>query len=205
MLSRNLFLKKWCSLLLILSMICVLQGCKKELKTGFSIQTHSGIPVLSMTAIDDFYFIDNVSVDLFIGTFQADTPSPFSVYENQEFPFHCFAIYICGKNEQYTIVLPTELKDYKNVDNHHLIKEISSDECFLDQYGYHVSYFGNIKYEESEKICIPKECFENTDGTLFIKLVPISKNDENFIVVNSIACLEVDYEIINENQVKFIL
>ena len=63
-----------------------------------------------------------------------------------------FGLYICKADYSLDVVNDMEISDYKMIDNHCFLKEISEEEAFSDEYGFTMSYRKGITYNHSEKL-----------------------------------------------------
>lgn len=125
-----------------------------------------------------------------------------------EYENYTFALYICeGEVGMSHLIYENEYVDnLENISGHKLIKTISSNEAFSDEYGYIVRYYGlfeNFNYKHIENITIPKEYIKGDSGSFLIKIISFLKNVETKQYSPKIVeYIVFEYEIIDENTVK---
>ena len=147
---------------------------------------------------DLYYGVHDVKDDKKYGT----DPKTFYQKEGDETVF--FGLYICDAEHSLDVMNDMEISDYKMIENHYFVKEISEEEAFSDEYGFTMSYWKGITYNHSETITIPTEFFEEETGSFAIKLIafhePTNEGDHYY---TSTAChIEFDYQGVDENTIK---
>ena len=118
-----------------------------------------------------------------------------------------FGLYICKSDYSLDVVNDMEISDYKMIDNHCFLNEISEEEAFSDEYGFTMSYRKGITYNHSEKITIPSDFFVNKTGSFVVKLIAFHKpmNDGDKYYTSAARGIEFDYQVVDENTIKIII
>ncbi len=109
-----------------------------------------------------------------------------------------FGLYICDYEHRFDVLNSFEVADYKNIDNHYFIKEISEEDAFSDEYGRTMSYWSGITYNHSEELIIPADFFTKEDGIVVVKLAAFNEPLEpggNYIT-SSASHIELRYRML---------
>lgn len=200
-------------ILLIVSLFATSCGQKSEFEKGFGYTFTPHVIMFGARSDTESLAKDNVTFDLYYGIHDMgysekyDT-DPKSVYikshlENSKI---FFGLYICDVDYSLDVVNDMEISDYKMIDNHYFVKEISEEEAFSEEYGFTMSYWKGIIYNHSEKITIPTEFFAEETGSFVIKLVafhePMTEGDNYYTSI--VGNFELDYQIIDEHTIRII-
>lgn len=200
--------------LLILLMVSLLtEGCeqKSKLEKGFDYTFTPNSIMFGVKFGTDTFSKNNVTFDLYYGVYdigyaQKNNADPKSNYLKEGYETISFGLYICEADYSLNIVNDMEISDYKMIDNHYFVKEISEEEAFSDEYGFTMSYWNGITYNHSEKITIPSSFFKNETGSFVVKLIafrePMAEVDDYHIAM--IHYIEIDYQVIDENTIKIV-
>ena len=170
-------------IILMFVIVFMLTGCVSKTITminindlGYNYETQvhfikdGGQMYLAGASNKNVYDENKVSMDLHFGVHN-DMPDNESIYFNKEkmskYNLY-FGIYVTeSENNKETVV--EEIKDYRMIDDHFMIKELTWHELFeTDKYECVVQSNETIKYNYKEKITIPEEIFSNEEG--FIKI-----------------------------------
>ena len=182
---------------------------KSEFEKGFGY-TFTPAPIMIGARSDtDFFDKDNVTFDIYYGVHDIEydkkyNSDPKSRYQKEGYETVFFGLYICDQTHSLDIVNDMEIADYKSIENHYFVKEISEEEAFSDEYGFTISYWKGITYNHSEKITVPTELLTEENGGFAIKLIafhePLTK-DGNYYTSTTYH-IEFDYQKVDENTIK---
>lgn len=153
----------------------------------------------------DTFPIEDVTLDLYYGLYCLDYDEPESYHRSSEEETVFFGIYAGGKGEELSISCDMDIEDYTAINNHILIKELSSEEAFTEEYGYTMDYLG-IDYNHHEQIAIPSDVFTEDSGKFYIKICSFNPTGETKTSVKSalVSVLEIRYEKLDEETIKII-
>lgn len=201
-------------LLLILLMVSLFAtGCaqKSEFEKGFDYTFTPNSIMFGVKSDTDTFSINDVTFDLYygvhdIGYAEKYNTNPKSGYRKEGYETIFFGLYICEADCSLDVVNDMEISDYKAIDNHYFVKEISEEEAFSDEYGFTMSYWKGTTYNHSEKITIPPELFANEAGSFVVKLIAFHEpmNDGDNYYTSMVRGIELDYQTVDENTIKIV-
>ncbi|MBQ3000415.1 MAG: lipoprotein [Oscillospiraceae bacterium] len=202
-------------LLILLIFALGLSGCgqKAALEKGFGYTFTPNSAMLAIRSDTDIFQKDDVTFDLYYGTYNAESAKkynqdPRGAYAASAFADSklIFALYICDADVQKI----TECADYKEIDNHYFVREMSEEEALSEEYSFTMSYwkdviFGEgITYNHSEEITIPAELFTEDSGRLSICLAafhePVNDGDNYHPTIT--YRIDFSYRVIDGTTVK---
>ncbi len=210
-LARGLF----ATLTVLLALCMLFTGCGKQpvaeqkFEIGFGI-THTITPIMIGVKSDTVTFNkDNVTFDLYYGLYdKANTKD----YHNRVISYQSsegserivFGIYISDSEYSWSITNDMEIEDYKNIDNHYLVREITEEELLSGEYGYTASNKSGMTYDHYEKITIPSEFLKENKGSVRIKILSFRfpENEGMYYYTSYGNEIGIDYEIIDDNTIK---
>lgn len=193
------------STLLILSLST---GCgkKEKFESGnFRYVWNSDPIMLGIKSDTDTFSKDNVTFDLYFGVHDIGydkkyNNNPKGSYKGQLEEPVLFAIYICPYEYYMDLVYGMEIVDYKTVENHLFVKEISEDDAFSGEYGYTMEHWKGITYNHCEKISIPSHLFDKDKGELVIKIIAFRIYErEEYYLAGNYQCVYFDYELSDDD------
>ncbi len=206
-------MKRIVLLFLNLFIIISFVGCSgnAELEKGFGYTFTPDKIMFGARSDTDIFSKDNVAFDIYygvhdIGYDEKYGTDPKGVYRKEGDETIFFGLYICDTEHSLDVVNDMEIVDYKMIDDHYFVKEISEKEAFSEEYGFTMSYWKGITYNHSEKITVPTEFFAEKTGSFAIKLIafhmPMNEGDNYY--TSAARHIEFDYEVIDGNTVKII-
>ncbi|MBE6944246.1 MAG: hypothetical protein E7453_08360 [Ruminococcaceae bacterium] len=200
-------------LLILLIVALSVSGCRQKamFEKGFDYTFNPKEIMLGAISDTDLFDKHNVNFDLCYGTHDIGYCEKYGINPRALYAkTHLqgadlfFGLYICDAEYEYDIANDMEFSEYKAIDNHYFVKEISEKEAFSEEYGLTMSRWKGITYNHSEKVTIPAETFKAERGRFVIKLVafhkPISEGDSYY--TSSVGILELNYQIVDENTVR---
>jgi len=118
--------------------------------------------------------------------------------------FVCYALYLC--DEQYATISNEPGKyydDYRTIDNHHFIKEISLEEFNSDAYAVTSSFLWPPKFKYHETIIVPRDVFERDSGTFAFQIAAVNQyKGSNGYYVAGWPYIYVDYAYIGAQTIR---
>lgn len=200
-------------LLILLMVVLFTTGCgqKSEFEKGFGYTLTPNEIMLGARSDTDSFTKDNVTFEISyglhdIGYNKENGTDPKCGYQKTGYETVFFGLYICDADYSLDVVNDMEISDYKMIDNHYFVKEISEEEAFSDEYGFTMSYWKGITYNHSEKITIPTEFFVEETGSFAIKVIafnePLTEGADYY--TSMARHIEFDYEIVDENTIKIV-
>lgn len=206
--------KNFKDLLIWLTMFCLLLvGCSSNVKyeNGFEYTNTPNMIMFGSRSDTDLFDKSSVTFDIYFGLYDVGycekygtDPKMFYQKEGDETIF--FGLYICDSNYSLSIVNDIEISDYKMIEKHYFVKEISQEDAFSEEYGFFADYRKGITYNHSEEITIPIEFFENETGSFAVKLIAFHKpiDGSESYYVTTVHYVEFEYTTINEDMIKVI-
>ena len=198
-------------ILLMVSLFTTGCGQKSEFEKGFDYTFTPNSIMFGAKSNTDTFSKNDVTFDLYYGVYDIGyaekyNTDPKSGYRKEGYETIFFGLYICEADYSLDVVNDMEISDYKTIDNHYFVKEISEEEAFSDEYGFTMSYWKGITYNHSEKITIPSELFANETGSFVVKLIafhePMSEGENYY--TSMARYIEFDYQVVDENTIKFV-
>lgn len=200
-------------LLILLMVFLFTTSCeqKYQFEKGFDYTWSPNEIMFGAKSNTDTFSKNDVTFDLYygvhnIGYDEKYSTDPKSGYLKEGYETIFFGLYICDVDYSLDIVNDIEISDYKMIDNHYFVKEISEEEAFSDKYGFTMSCWKGIIFNHSEKITIPTDFFTNETGSFVVKLIafhePITEGDNYY--TSTAFHIEFDYKVIDENTIRVI-
>lgn len=204
---------------ILLAMIMLLiscTGCGERYKIEYGFR--DGLELYSITigirSKTDTFTKDNMSFDLYYSFYENGDEMPKSMYSTSDPRWEganiIFGIYIYDKKYLNTVGVSSDAiySDYRELEHHTFIKEISEDEAFSGKYGYSSSFWSGHDYNyEGETICIPAEFLNVGTGnyggfviSIIAFLEPLNEKDGYRII--EIGSAQLSYLGIDENTVR---
>lgn len=198
-------------ILLMVSLFTTGCGQKSEFEKGFNYTLTPNEIMFGAKSDTNTFSKNDVAFDLYygvhdIGSDEKYNTDPKSGYQKEGNETIFFGLYICDADYSLDVVNDTEISNYKMIDGHYFVKEISEEEAFSDEYGFTISYWKGITYNHSEEITIPSEFFADETGSFVVKLIafhePMTEGDNYYI--STVRYIEFDYQVIDENTIKIV-
>ena len=200
-------------LLILLTVSLFTAGCgqKSAFEKGFDYTFTPNSIMFGVKSDTDTFSKNDVTFNLYygvhdIGYTEKYNIDPKSLYQKEGYETIFFGLYICEADYSFDVVNDMEISDYKMIDNHYFVKEISEEEAFSDEYGFIMGYWKGITYNHSEKITIPSEFFVNETGSFVVKLIafhkPVTEGDNYY--TSTARYIEFDYQVLDDNAIKII-
>ena len=177
--TRNLV-----AVIVLLTIVFLLVGCgkKESFSMGFGHGVVSTSVKLGVRSNTDVFDVDEVYFDFYYGIFDADrykngeNPKEYYTVTDRENPKIVLALYVCEYEYNGNIISHNEFEDYKEIDNQYLLKEISDEEAFSEEYSYRMSTFRGVIYNHhGENLKLPKELFTKDYGMLQLLFISFEK------------------------------
>ena len=197
---------------------CLLSACGKDgqayFESGFFRYTNSPAEIMIAVRSDkDTFSREDVTIDLFYGFHNTEYDEKYNYdpkdgylagdYKEVVLCLY-FGHYIYGENELFT---RGEFEDYKSVENHCFVKEISDGEAFSGEYGYTMTRREGVTYNHRETVTVPLECLiENEHGVGFIRIEfrafckPQTEGDR--YLATAAGSLDLRYENVDDSTIK---
>ena len=202
--------KRFCAMFLV-SLITLFSAasCQRQFEGGFfnyRLETYS--IMLGARSDTDTFSKDDVRFELYYGLYNADhfDQERLDHWAKGESDVTFFAMYICDESEAPATANGLRFSDYKTIENHYFVKEISAAEGYTSEYGFTVHWAKGITYRHHETIVIPSDVFTKEKGTFLIKITPfhVEESEPRFCVSSdSSHWIEFGYEA-SGNTVKII-
>ena len=200
--------------LLMILLSCAGCGERYKIESGFRDGLELFPITIGIRSKTDTFAKDNMSFDLYYSFYENSYEMPKNMYRvsnpDWEGANIIFGIYICDKEYLNTVVVSSDAiySDYKELEHHTFIKEISEEEAFSGKYGYSSSFWSGHDYNyEGETICIPAE-FLNVEtgkyGGFVISIIAFLEplNEKDGYIITQMGRAQVSYLGIDENTVK---
>ena len=115
----------------------------------------------------------------------------------------CFAMYVCDMENTLSTVANV-FEDYKNIEGHHFLKDISNEEVLSGAYGWTMSFWTGIQYQHNETVTIPSEIFTEGKGDFVIKISDVYSDEEDpsLFFLHRTSHIKFHYDIIENDRVK---
>ena len=132
-------------------------GQKTGFQKGFDYTFTPDLIMFGVKSNTDTFSKNDVTFDFYygvhdIGYDKKNNTDPRSNYRKEGNETIFFGLYICEADYSLDVVNDMEISDYKMIDNHCFLNEISEEEAFSDEYGFTMSYRKGITYNHSEKL-----------------------------------------------------
>ncbi|MBE5730800.1 MAG: hypothetical protein E7350_02460 [Clostridiales bacterium] len=201
--------------IILLISTLVVTGCEKKYKIerGFESLPKSALITIGARSETDTFTKDNVAFDIYYGLYdigynEKNYPDPKVHYNSKENESILFGLYICTEEYVSDIMNGAKIPDYKTIENHYFVKEISEQEAFMEEYGFRMSRWKGTTYNHKEENTIPAEFFCKEKGDFVVKIIaycfskPMTKG-KNFIATTWCGSI-FTYETIDENTIRII-
>ncbi|MGN1156951.1 MAG: hypothetical protein ACI4TK_12305 [Agathobacter sp.] len=196
-------------ILLMVSLFTTGCGQKSEMEKGFNYTWTPDRIMFGAKSGTDTFSKNDVTFDLYygvhdIGYDEKYNNDPKIHYQKEGNETIFFGLYICDADYSLDVMNDMEISDYKMIDNHYFVKEISEEEAFSDEYGLTMSYWKGITYNHNEKITIPSEFFVNETGSFVVKLIAFHKpmTEGGNYYTSTMNYIEFDYQVVDDNTIK---
>lgn len=202
--------------LAFMTMILSLTGCLRfqhaKFEKGFSYTLSPDPIMMGVRAETDVFEIDDVTLDLYYGFFDIEyceryDVNPLQMYKKEATDKVLFVLYICKSEAESPFIIDEKILNYKEVDNHFFIKEITEAVAGTTDYGYLLSPVNGVEYCHSEKITIPEEIFAGTKS-FSLKIIPFNvhhlpNGDVEYFVSPVVGKIETFlFTMTNEQKIK---
>lgn len=196
--------RNWKRLIQVVLILLLLVSISTQLYRCATTETyrnlyHNGSPHLKITCKKKPYPLDQVKVDLSIGITDLD----YNREIHNEAGTFC-ALYFTSWDYFEMDYSTLDTSDYRNLENHYFIKEISAQDAVSSAYGYY-DVNGRIIFKHKESFVIPREVLEQykRDNCILLVFIAITKTGDNFIL-SSIRNASIHYRIIDGEYVQFL-
>ena len=196
-----------------------------DYKYYLSQSTKSNWEIFQFYAVsnNNTFSVDNISFDLMFGTHPCEYMGVNERYRTKYedcysyyyfYPDHSlrgeyfFALYILdAENRQQFENENAYIDNIENIENYQLIKKISEEQAFSEEYGYlEYGYFSIVPlkyYKHIEPFTVPAEYIKDNYGTFTISIVLYWKDySEDCYIVDEERIIEFDYKKVDENTIK---
>lgn len=158
-------------------------GKKAALERGFGYYGHIVSDFLCAVKSDKTEFaIDDVTLDFY---FSIDSIT----WENinyEDYQVKCVALYFCdSKYMTYPMPMTDMFQDYKAIEGHYFIKEISYEEFDAEEYSMTTTFFGGTKFNHKETFTIPQDIFAYNEGKIFFRIMNIQYSQKKDTYCNN--------------------
>ncbi len=112
-----------------------------------------------------------------------------------------FGIYICAGENEFNILNEenTLISDIESIEQHTLIKVISEDEAFSDEYGYASLcqiFTTRERFRHKETVHIPADYINKVQGSFVIKIAAFRfDEDQNTFIVDTVERITFEYQV----------
>ncbi len=194
--------------IILLITTLLLTGCKEaEFECGQFGYTYTPDQIMfGARSATDTFSIDNVKFDLYYALYDFDygmdnRKNAYCAIGHDEI---FVVLYVCNYEMIGTFKTHMWIDDYKNQDGYYIVKTLSEDEAFSEEYGYKMRYLTGIKYNHKEEILIPDKFFNEKKGTIAVSIVAFNfpLEGENQYLVAETNYIKFDYEKINYLNVR---
>ena len=159
-------------LTLVLLMLFSSCGENKAISFGFNGFWIGRLPFVhfAIESDKDEFDINEITVDLSFGN---GSTADVGGYVGEDGTVECIALYLCNGKYSNMIVGYGEARyeDYADIDGLYFVREINIDD-YNENYDAENSFFER-KYEHTEKLYIPRDMLELTEGYICIAVVEI--------------------------------
>ena len=185
------------------------QKSRYEKGFGYTFTPHS--IMLGVRADTDTFDKNDLTLDIYYGVHDVGYDEkygndPRTGYRKEGYETLLFGLYLCDGEHILDIVNDMEIPDYKSIDKHYFIREISEEDAFSGAYGLEMSYLKGITYNHSESVSIPAELLDKSAGSFAVKLIafcePVSEGESYY--TSTVGFIEFDYEAIDADSVRVI-
>ncbi len=199
------------ALLILLMVSLFTTGCgqKSEVEKGFDYTLTPNEIMFGAKSGTNTFSKNDVTFDLYYGVHDIGYDKKYNNdpkihYQKNGNETIFFALYICDADHSLDIMNDMEVSDYKMIDNHYFVKEISEKEAFSGEYGFTMSYWKGITYNHSETITIPAEFFSDEKGRFAVKIIafhePMDKGDNYYTSTTNHIVFR--YEAVDDDTIK---
>ncbi len=200
-------------LLILLLVVLFATGCeqKPKFEKGFGYTFTPDEIMMGARSNTDSFAKNSVTFEIGYGMHDMDYDDKYGTdpranYLKDNYKDILFGLYICNIDHTVDVINDMEVSNYKRIDNHYFVKEISEEEAFSEEYGFTMSYGKGMTYNHIEEITIPTDFFVGERGGFVIKiisfLVPLTEEDPYYISVA--RYIEFEYETLDDNTIKII-
>lgn len=189
---------------LTLILVTILSSCgeNKAISFGFDGFWIGLLPNVhfAIESEQDEFDVDDIAVDLSFGN---SSSSDVGGYVGEDGEVRCLALYLCNGKYSDTIVGYGERRyaDYTDIDGLYFVREIAVDD-YNENYDVKTSFW-STKYDHTERIYIPRDMLELSEGYICIAVVEIVyyTGDEAY-GFGSVGVQGLKYEMLEDDRVK---
>ena len=185
-------------------------------------ERESSLEILDMYAVSDnnTFFVNDITFELIYGTHATEYVGRQDItecdidsylfcylreYHEEIYGDYYFGLYICDYDDSIEFINGDLVYDIESLENYELIKTISEEEAFSDDYGYALKSFlllSNKFFRHIEPITIPSEYIKDDRGSFTISIIAYCENleDGNYIV-DLVRKIIFEYEKVDENTI----
>lgn len=190
---------------LTLVSVMLLSSCggNKAISFGFNGIWVGRLPSVhfAIESDKDEFDVNNITVDLSFGN---GSTADVGGYVGEDGTVECLALYLCNGKYSDMIVGHGEKRyeDYTDIDGLYFVREIDTDD-YNENYDVENSFWAR-KYEHTEKLYIPRDMLELTEGYVCIAVVEIVYYaNDNAYGFGLVGIEGLKYEMLEEdNKVK---
>ena len=169
-----------------------------------SSPTHNGEPYLQVMVKDKQYPIEDVTINLSLGTFELfDSQTDRKAHYGND-AFFGIVLYFCSWKDYEKDLSSVSFDDLTCVEELDFIKFIPAEEALSSRYWTHIGPFGNKTFGHNEKLTIPEEIIEKyaDEGAIMLQAIAIASKG-GAVNATYISYVRIPYKIINGKQVEF--
>ena len=169
-----------------------------------SSPTHNGEPYLQVMVKDKQYLIEDVTINLSLGTFELfDSQTDRKAHYGND-AFFGIVLYFCSWKDYEKDLSSVSFDDLTCVEELDFIKFIPAEEALSSRYWTHIGPFGNKTFGHNEKLTIPEEIIEKyaDEGAIMLQAIAIASKG-GAVNATYISYVRIPYKIINGKQVEF--
>ena len=200
--NRKTILRTFLFFLLLSMVITNLYYCTQT--DTVSSPPHNGEPYLQVMVKDKQYPIEDVTINLSLGTFELfDSQTDRKAHYGND-AFLGIVLYFCSWKDYEKDLSSVSFDDLTCVEEFDFIKFIPAEEALSSQYWVFVGPFYNITFAHKEKLTIPEEIIEKyaDEGAIMLQAIAIASKG-GAVNATYISYVRIPYKIINGKQVEF--
>lgn len=201
--NRKTILRTFLFFLLLSMVVTNLYYCTQT--DTVSSPPHNGEPYLQVSAKEQQYPIDDVTIDISVGTFELfDSETDRKAHYGND-AFLGIAFYYCSCNHYEKDLSRVSFADLTCVEGLDFIKFIPADEALSSRYWVFVGPFDNITFAHKEKLTIPEEIIEKyaDEGAIMLQAIAIASKG-GAVKATYISYVRIPYKIIDGRSMQFL-
>ena len=183
-------------ILLATLFLCTGCGSGKGLKLGFRNRGHLPDLICAVKSNKTTFDIDDVTLNFYFSTSSTR-------YEEENYTFISIALYFCDSQFNSIPEYMEIIEDYRELEGHYFIREISADEYVAEDYDITIGRLLDDKFKHCETHTVPREIMAKDKGSFCFRVAVINspKKDGGYCLTGS-GYIEIDYEYIDERRVR---